>query len=172
MKTIGVLGGLGPQATIDFEARWHAAAQRLIPQLANRGYPPMIVYYLRCPPFVMGVDFRPVLPLQPEPQLIEAARRFGSVGRLPGDYRQWSACFSGQDRGGRGTPRVEHHRLDGGRGAAPRWRRVGVIGMGGPHADAIPLGRLGIAVESIPPDLQEQFDRSVIAVYEGAGFGA
>ena len=35
MKTIGVLGGLGPQATMDFKARLHAAAQRLIPQLAN-----------------------------------------------------------------------------------------------------------------------------------------
>ena len=79
MKTIGVLGGLGPQTTMDFEARLHAVAQRLIPQLANRGYPPMIVYYLRCPPFVMGADFRPVLPLQPGPQLIEAARRLGPL---------------------------------------------------------------------------------------------
>jgi hypothetical protein len=35
MKTIGVPGGLGPQATLDFEARVHAAAQRLIPQLAK-----------------------------------------------------------------------------------------------------------------------------------------
>ena len=36
MKTIGVLGGLGPQATMDFEARVHAAAQRLIPQRASQ----------------------------------------------------------------------------------------------------------------------------------------
>ena len=35
VKTIGVPGGLGLQATLDFEARVHAAAQRLIPQLAN-----------------------------------------------------------------------------------------------------------------------------------------
>ena len=47
------------------------------------------------------------------------------------------------------------------------WRRVGVIGMGGPHAYVIPLGRLGIAVESIPPDLQEQLDRSILAVQQG-----
>ncbi len=45
MKTIGVLGGLGPQATMDFEARVHRAAQKLIPQLKNAGYPPMLVYY-------------------------------------------------------------------------------------------------------------------------------
>jgi len=30
MKTIGVLGGLGPQATMDFEARLHAVSQQLI----------------------------------------------------------------------------------------------------------------------------------------------
>ena len=40
MKTFGVLGGLGPQATTDFEARVHHVAQRLIPQYLNTGYPP------------------------------------------------------------------------------------------------------------------------------------
>lgn len=45
MKTIGVLGGLGPQATMEFEVRVHRAAQRLIPQDGNQGYPPMVVYY-------------------------------------------------------------------------------------------------------------------------------
>src|SRR5262245_30993925 len=40
MKTIGVLGGLGPQATMDFEARVHRVAQRLIPPDKNCGYPP------------------------------------------------------------------------------------------------------------------------------------
>ena len=39
----------------------------------------MIVYYLRCSPSVTGVDFRPVLPLQPGPQLIGAARRLGPL---------------------------------------------------------------------------------------------
>jgi hypothetical protein len=57
----------------------YAAAQYLIRQLANRGHLPMIVDYLRCSPFVMGPDFHPVLPLQPEPQLIEPARRLGPL---------------------------------------------------------------------------------------------
>lgn len=47
MKTIGVLGGLGPQATMDFEARLHAVSQQLIAPHANRGYPPLLVYYYR-----------------------------------------------------------------------------------------------------------------------------
>ena len=32
MKTIGVLGGIDPQATMDFEQRVHAVSKRLIPQ--------------------------------------------------------------------------------------------------------------------------------------------
>jgi hypothetical protein len=44
MKTIGVLGGLGPQATVDFEVRVHREAQRWIPPRMNGGYPPMIVH--------------------------------------------------------------------------------------------------------------------------------
>jgi aspartate/glutamate racemase len=41
MKTIGVLGGIGPQATMDFEQRLHQAPQRLIPRRGNSGYPPL-----------------------------------------------------------------------------------------------------------------------------------
>jgi aspartate racemase len=64
MQTIGVLGGLGPQATMDFEARVHQVAQRLIPPRGNSGYPPMVVYYHRRPPFVMSAGgTRPALPL-------------------------------------------------------------------------------------------------------------
>ena len=51
MKTIGVLGGLGPQATMDFEERIHTVSQQLIPQHGNSGYPPMVVYYYRHPLF-------------------------------------------------------------------------------------------------------------------------
>ena len=56
MKTIGVLGGLGPQATMDFEQRLHRAAQRVIPQQLNGGYPPTVVWYCRHPPVVVTED--------------------------------------------------------------------------------------------------------------------
>ena len=47
MKTMGVLGGISPQATMDFEARVHQVSQRLIPQDRNAGYPPMVVWFHR-----------------------------------------------------------------------------------------------------------------------------
>ena len=78
MKTIGVLGGLGPQATLDFEARLHAVAQRLIPQFWGSGHPPVVVYYHRDAPFRLTDEGRPVFPLEPHPVLVDAARRLGA----------------------------------------------------------------------------------------------
>ena len=54
MKTIGALGGLGPQATMDFEARLHRESQRRIPPRKSGGYLPMVVHYYRSPPFILG----------------------------------------------------------------------------------------------------------------------
>lgn len=63
MKTIGVLGGMGPQATIDFEARVHRAAQQRVPQHANEGYPPMVSAFVRHAPVTVGPDGKPSDPL-------------------------------------------------------------------------------------------------------------
>ncbi|MGH7726261.1 MAG: hypothetical protein ACREOU_12615, partial [Candidatus Eiseniibacteriota bacterium] len=79
MKTIGVIGGIGPQATMDFEARIHRVAQREIPQRVNGGYPPMIVYYHRRPPFVLGPDMLARQPLELDPAFAEALPRIGAL---------------------------------------------------------------------------------------------
>src|SRR3954452_22750558 len=73
MKRIGVLGGIGPQATIDFEARVHVACQQLIPQHWNLGYPPMAVWYHRGYPVLMAGEGQPVKPRQVDPGLVEGA---------------------------------------------------------------------------------------------------
>ncbi len=78
MKTIGVLGGMGPQATMDFEAAVHQVCQKLIPQHVNEGYPPMVVFYFRESPFIMPADgSMPVLRPPTNPLLLDAARRLG-----------------------------------------------------------------------------------------------
>ena len=79
MKTIGVLGGLGPQATMDFESRVHTVAQRLIPPSGNGGYPPMVAYYYRFVPFIATEDGSRVLPLRPDPRLVDAAAKIGGM---------------------------------------------------------------------------------------------
>src|SRR5438067_519227 len=79
MKTIGVLGGLGPQATMDFEQRIHRVSQKLIPPFAITGYPPMVVYYYREAPALHGPDRVLLQPIQPNPHLFEAASKLGKL---------------------------------------------------------------------------------------------
>ena len=67
MKTIGIIGGIGPQATVDLEMRIHKVAQQVLPQLQNGGYPPMIVEYYRHPPILLSENNLPVFPLQIDP---------------------------------------------------------------------------------------------------------
>ena len=79
MKTVGVIGGLGPQATMDFEKQFHQAANRLIKPQFNSGYPPLVVIYFRHPPVKVGEDGQPVFPIQPDPRLLEGARALGRL---------------------------------------------------------------------------------------------
>ncbi len=77
MKRIGVLGGISPQATIDFEARVHRVCQQLVPQSWNRGYPPMVVWYHRRMPLRVDADDRPLVPREIDPELVDAAAWLG-----------------------------------------------------------------------------------------------
>ncbi|MCH8987145.1 aspartate/glutamate racemase family protein, partial [Patescibacteria group bacterium] len=77
MKTMGVIGGLGPQATMDVVARLHKVSQKLIPQFVNRGYPPILVGYFRDAPMVLREDGSVPDELQPDPRLLELARTLG-----------------------------------------------------------------------------------------------
>ena len=49
MKMISLLGGIGSQATQDFEARVHVVSPRLLSVEGNRGYPPLVVVDQRQP---------------------------------------------------------------------------------------------------------------------------
>ena len=75
MNTIGVLGGLGPQATMDSEARIHRVARAPYPPEQNGGYPPMVVYYYRHPPGLPTEEGKLQFPFRPDLRLLEAAKR-------------------------------------------------------------------------------------------------
>ena len=82
MKRVGVLGGISPQATMDFEARVHRVSQALIAQDFNRGYPPMVVWYHRRPPVRMGDDGRAPAPCSRTSSSMTKGRLCGSRGSL------------------------------------------------------------------------------------------
>jgi len=81
VKRIGILGGIGPQATMDIEARLHRACQKLIPQSLNEGYPPLVTYYVRHPP-VEVENGQPKHPLTLDPRMLVAARELGRLSDL------------------------------------------------------------------------------------------
>ena len=167
MKTIGVIGGLGPQATMDFEQRVHRVAQRTIPPRANSGYPPMIVLYHRRPPILLGEGMKPRLPLTPDPGLLESVRAIGAAA----DFLVIAANFPHliqpeiERASGRKVLSMIDVTLDAVR--ARGWRRVGVVGMGHPTVYTDRLAALGIAAETLAPEQFDPLDGAILALMEG-----
>jgi len=167
LKTIGVLGGLGPQATMDFEARVHRVAQQLIPQRWGGGYPPMVVYYHRHPPTAMNEDGSPQFPLEPHPLLLDAARRLGK-------WVDFLVITSN-------TPHLVQDQIEEVAGCKivsmiaatledvqrRRWTKVGVLGLGEPTIYLEALQVHQITYELIEGELQAKLNEAITKVMEG-----
>ncbi|HEU5099790.1 MAG TPA: aspartate/glutamate racemase family protein [Roseiflexaceae bacterium] len=167
MKTIGVLGGLGPQATMDFERRVHQISQQLIPPQGNSGYPPMVVHYCRHPPVLLEPSGLPVRPLQPDPRLLVAARALGQLADFlvitsNGVHALQSTLEQAADR-----PVLSMIEATLAEIARREWRRVGVLAYIGPHVYAHPLEQRGLEWEGIGAELQLPLDRAIMWVMEG-----
>jgi len=167
MKTIGVLGGVGPQATIDFEVRLHLVSQKRIPQRHNTGYPPLVVYYHRHPPMVMTVEGVPEVPFRADPRLLDAARRIGPLADflvIPSNgthlFRADIEKASGREVLSIIDVTVAEVRRRG-------WRRVGVLAYGEPVVYTRPLGALGIACEIVDAGARRRLDESIMGLIEG-----
>ncbi len=167
MKKIGVLGGLGPQATMDFEARIHAVARRVNPGPATSGAPPMMVYYHRNPPFVVNADYTPVLPLQPDPELLDAAARLGTWADflvIPSNAPHQVAPAIEQAAG---CPLLSIIEVTLAEVTRRQPRLVGVFGFGRVTVYLTPLEARGIPHVTIDEALQAEVVAGVVALWEG-----
>ncbi|GIV97510.1 MAG: aspartate racemase [Herpetosiphonaceae bacterium] len=167
MKTIGVLGGLGPQATMDFEARIHRVSQQRIPQHANTGYPPMIVYYCRHAPILLDDDGSPYHPLRPDPRLLDAAKQLGQLVDVLVITSNTPHLFEAEIAQAAGRPLLNMIDLTLQEVQRRRWRRVGVLGLHDPVFYTRPLVQLGIGVEVLNKDERAPLDAAIIALMEG-----
>jgi aspartate racemase len=167
MKTIGVLGGLGPQATMDFEARAHAVSQRLIPGDGNRGYPPMVVWYHRYPPVVTADDGTPVRPFQTDPRLLDAARRLGTWADFLVITSNGVHYFQEEIEAAAGRPVLSMIDLTLDDVERRGWRRVGALTYVEPGIYRLPLERRGLACELIGDDQQERLNEVIHAYAAG-----
>jgi aspartate racemase len=167
MKTIGVLGGLGPQATMDFEVRVHRESQRRIPPRMSGGYPPMVVHYCRRPPFILGEKGLPRMPIEPDPGLLEAARQLGAVSDflvVPSNGPHLVQTEI-ERAAGRKVLSIIDVTLEEVRRRG--WKRIGIIGVGDPFMYTRRLDALSIAHQVLEPERREPIDAAVFRVMEG-----
>jgi aspartate racemase len=168
LKTIGVLGGTGPQATMDFEARLHKVAQRLIPQQGNSGYPPLVVYYYRHSPFLLNDDYSRRLPVEPDPRLLEAAARLGTLADFLVVAANAPHVFQQQIEQAAGRKMLSMIEVTLKDIRQREWNKVGVLGFGDPFVYTRRLWHLHIAYETIEPELRVRLDAAIKKVMEGS----
>jgi len=167
MKTIGIIGGMGPQATIDLEMRIHKVAQQVLPPAQNGGYPPMVVEYYRHPPITMSENGQPVFPLQIDPRLLAVAKSLGAMADflvMPtnGVHRFQKEI---ENASGRAMLSIIDATMD--EVKKRKWKRVGVLGLMTMEIYTRKLTEMGIAFETINDELQKKIDKTIFRVMEG-----
>ena len=168
MKRMGVLGGVSPQATMDFEARVHRVAQRIIPQYRNSGYPPMLVWYHRHLPMRVTEDDRPIVPMQIDPRLLDGAAWLGKASDFLVIPCNSAHVGAAEIERAAGCPVLSMITVTLDEIARRGWRRVGVLGFhAAPPLYVDPLTLRGVACETIDANAQDRIDAAILGVMEG-----
>ena len=168
MQRIGVLGGISPQATMEFETQVHRVCQRLIAQDWNRGYPRMVVWYHRDLPIRVDADGRPTVPREIDPGLLEGAAWLGKAADFLVIPCNSAHVGVRQIAAAAGCPVLSMIDVTLDEVARRGWRRVGALGFGG--APAVYVERLsdrGVRSVSIDVGLQQRLDGAIRALMEG-----
>ena len=168
MKRIGVLGGVSAQATMDFEARVHRVCQRIVPQDWNHGYPPMVVWYHRRLPIRLDGAGAPIVPMEIDPDLVDAA---GWIGKGV-DFLvvPCNAAHVGlrELTEAAGCPVLSMIEVTLAEIARRGWRSVGVLGFkAAPPIYLDPLRDRGVRCETVDATLQSGLDAGIRALMEG-----
>jgi aspartate/glutamate racemase len=167
MKAVGVLGGLGPQATMLFESLVHAAAQRSIPQSVHTGYPPMIVSYFRGVPFVANADGTPEMPLRPSSHFLAAAADLGRSADFLVVTSNFLHVFQAEIELAAGREMLSMIDLALEQVTQRGWKRVGVLGFRDPFVYTEPLRAAGVVTETVAGEQRTQLDAAIQEVMEG-----
>jgi aspartate racemase len=167
MKTIGILGGLGPQSTMDIEMRIHKVAQSLIPPRQNSGYPPMIVQYYRHPPVLLTEEYKPVFPWQADPRLLASAKSIGAVADFLIIPSNGVHLFQKEIEQASGRKVISMIDATIAEVKKRGWKKVGVLGLMTPKVYTTRLQESGIAFESVDDAMQKKLNVSIMKVMEG-----
>lgn len=171
MKTIGIIGGLGPQATLDILDRMHKVCSGgLVPHAVNSGYPPMYVGFCRDAPMMLGPDGSAIEPLQPSHALLKVAKDMGAVAEFliiasntPHLFQKEIEEVSGRRVLSIVDATIAEIQRRG-------CKKVGVLAVGDALKQGLyqrPLDGLGIAWITIPDSLSGDLDKTIFALMEG-----
>jgi aspartate racemase len=152
---------------MDFERRVHEVSQRQIAQLAGSGYPPMVVYYCRFPPLLLDETGRPAVPIQPNPQLLEAAGRLGSLADFLVITANAPHVFEREIARAAGREVLSMIEASLAEFKDRKWRKVGVLGLGEPVVYIERLEQMGAECATIEGELRDDLDKAVFKVMEG-----
>jgi len=167
MRTIGVLGGIGPQATLDFEARVHEVSRRVLPPRLNEGYPPMVTVYLRHAPVLQQPDGTPSEPLTLDPRLLEAAERLGRWADLIVIVSNTPHLFLDRIREAARSEVLSIVDVtvdEVGRRADPP---LGLLGLGIPEVYRERLEHEHDEIVVAPPEMRDRLDDAILRLMEG-----
>lgn len=167
MRRMGVLGGIGPQATMDFEARVHAVSQRLIPHQGEAGYPPMAVIYLRHPPVLLTAEGETGGAPRPHPGLIAAAQQLGEWAEFLAIPCNGAHLFVAEIEQASHRPVLSM--IDATVREIQRrgWATVGLVGFDEPLVYEQALDKFGIAWRSRPPERHPRLNACIRTLMEG-----
>ncbi len=168
VKTIGVLGGIGPQATMQFEERLHREAQALALGRANESYPPLVVWYHRGPPMVADDQGEPIEPIRPAAELLDGARWLGQVADFVVITSNGAHVLAPWVEEAAGRPVLSMVELVAEEAVRRGWRRVGVPALFAPHVYEAALAPRAVAVETIGGQLQADLDAAIFSVMAGS----
>jgi aspartate racemase len=167
MRTIGVLGGIGPQATLDFETRVHDEARRRMKPHLNEGYPPMVTVYLRHAPVLLDDDGRPRQPLALDPRVLDAAARLGTWADLIAIPSNTPHLFLKEIARASGCEVMSIVDVTVDELQRREIERVGLVGLGIPrvYEERFRLERIEIVVA--PEPVRDRLDDAILRLMEG-----
>lgn len=170
MKTIGVIGGMGPQATIDFEKKVHEVSNKLITPRINQGYPPMVVFYYRNDPRRTTDSTLHSEKLEPNKELLKVAKKLGSHADFIVIPTNTAHFFATQIEAVSGLRVLSIVDVTIEKVMSLKPSAIGVLAIGDTLRHQLYQKRLienNITPVIIPDNLIEKLDKSVWAVMEG-----
>ena len=127
----------------------------------------MVVHYLRRPPFLLREDGLPRMPIQPDPDLLQAAARLGAVADFLVITANGPHLIQSEIERASGRAVLSMIEVTLNEVRRRGWKRVGVIGLGDPIVYTRRLESLGTPYEILDPERRAALDRAIFRLMEG-----